>query len=60
MTPENGKAGQPTGVSLAAIDRAMQGGLGLHILPSLVDHARYRRDGDRDRLVLTRAVAAGE
>ena len=36
------------------------GGLGLHILRSLVDHARYRRDGDRNRLVLTRAIAWGE
>jgi hypothetical protein len=29
-------------------------------LRSLVDHARYRRDGDRNRLVLTRAIAWGE
>ena len=32
------------------------GGLGVHILRSLVDHARYRREGDRNHLVLRRSV----
>jgi uracil-DNA glycosylase/anti-sigma regulatory factor (Ser/Thr protein kinase) len=34
------------------------GGLGLHIVRSLVDHARYFRSGDRNHLVLARAVSA--
>jgi anti-sigma regulatory factor (Ser/Thr protein kinase) len=32
------------------------GGLGLHILRSLVDHARYRREGGRNHLVLRRSI----
>ena len=32
------------------------GGLGLHILRSLVDHARYRRKADRNHLFLRRSV----
>jgi serine/threonine-protein kinase RsbW len=34
------------------------GGLGLHILRSLVEHARYRRKGDRNHLVLKRSIAS--
>ncbi len=33
------------------------GGLGLHILRSLVDEARYRREGGRNRLTLVRKPA---
>jgi serine/threonine-protein kinase RsbW len=33
------------------------GGLGLHIMRSLVDEARYRRDGGRNRLTLVRRLA---
>jgi serine/threonine-protein kinase RsbW len=32
------------------------GGIGLNIVRSLVDHARYRREGDRNHLVLRRSV----
>jgi anti-sigma regulatory factor (Ser/Thr protein kinase) len=32
------------------------GGLGLRILRSLADDARYSRDGDRNHLVLTRKI----
>ncbi|HUC72113.1 MAG TPA: ATP-binding protein [Stellaceae bacterium] len=35
----------------------MVGGLGLHIVRSLVDGARYRRDGDRNQLTLVRRLA---
>jgi serine/threonine-protein kinase RsbW len=34
------------------------GGLGLHILRSLVDHAWYRRDGDGNHLVLSRSIGS--
>jgi anti-sigma regulatory factor (Ser/Thr protein kinase) len=33
------------------------GGLGLHILRSLAGDARYSRDGDRNRLVISRSIA---
>jgi anti-sigma regulatory factor (Ser/Thr protein kinase) len=36
------------------------GGLGLPIVRSLVDDARYSRDGDRNRLVLTRKIVRDE
>jgi len=36
------------------------GGLGLPILRSLVDDARYSRDGDRNHLVLTRKIVHDE
>jgi len=36
------------------------GGLGLRILRSLVDDARYSRDGDRNHLVLTRKIVHDE
>ena len=32
------------------------GGLGLHIVRSLVHAARYRREGDRNHLVLSRSI----
>src|SRR5882724_11766827 len=33
------------------------GGLGIHIVRSLVDHARYRRQGSRNHLHLVRHIA---
>jgi anti-sigma regulatory factor (Ser/Thr protein kinase) len=42
-----------------AADRPI-GGLGLAILRSLVDDARYSRDGDRNHLVLTRKIVHDE
>jgi len=46
----------PPDLDLAAGDRPI-GGLGLHILRSLVDDARYSRDRDRNRLVLIRTIS---
>jgi serine/threonine-protein kinase RsbW len=45
----------PPDLDLPLADRPI-GGLGLHILRSLVDHARYSRDGDRNHLVLVRTI----
>lgn len=42
-------------LDLPAADRPI-GGLGLHLLRSFVDHARYSRDSGRNRLVLTRNI----
>jgi serine/threonine-protein kinase RsbW len=36
------------------------GGLGLHILRSLVEHARYRREGDLNHLVLRRFIGSSD
>lgn len=36
------------------------GRLGLHIVRSLVDDARYARDGDRNQLVLVRKIARSD
>ena len=41
-----------------AADERGIGGLGIHIVRSLVHQARYRRDGDRNHLHLVRRVAA--
>jgi serine/threonine-protein kinase RsbW len=46
----------PPDLDLPIADRPI-GGLGLHIIRSLVDEARYRREGDRNHLVLVRALA---
>lgn len=35
------------------------GGLGVHLVRSLMDEVRYRRDGDRNRLTLVKRVVAG-
>jgi anti-sigma regulatory factor (Ser/Thr protein kinase) len=63
LTIEFNDDGPPFDPLLAAapdVDRPVAdrpiGGLGLHILRSLVHHARYRREGDRNQLVLRRSV----
>jgi len=63
LTIEFSDDGPPFDPLLAAtpdLDRLIAdrpvGGLGLHILRSLVDHARYRREGDRNHLVLRRSI----
>jgi anti-sigma regulatory factor (Ser/Thr protein kinase) len=40
----------------AGEERAI-GGLGIHLVRSLVDQARYRREGDRNHLRLVRRIA---
>ena len=63
LTIEFSDDGPPFDPLLAAspdLDRPVAdrpiGGLGLHILRSLVDHAQYRREGDRNHLILRRSV----
>jgi anti-sigma regulatory factor (Ser/Thr protein kinase) len=46
----------PPALDLPISERPI-GGLGLHLLRTLVDHARYCRDGGRNRLVLMRKMA---
>ncbi len=41
-----------------AADERGIGGLGIHIVRSLVHQARYRRDGDRNHLHLMRRTAS--
>jgi serine/threonine-protein kinase RsbW len=47
--------GAPPDLDQPAANRRI-GGLGLHIVRSLVDRARYSRDGGRNHLVLTRTI----
>ena len=44
----------------AAGDERAIGGLGIHIVRSLVDQARYRREGGRNHLHLIRHIAPAE
>ena len=52
-------------LTVAAPDRAAAlaergvGGLGIHFVRSLMSEVAYRRIGDRNRLVLTKALVAG-
>jgi serine/threonine-protein kinase RsbW len=46
----------PPDLDLPVANRPI-GGLGLHVLRSLVDHARYNRDCERNRLVLIRTIS---
>jgi anti-sigma regulatory factor (Ser/Thr protein kinase) len=63
LTIEFSDDGPPFDPLLAAapdLDRPIAdrpiGGLGLHIVRSLVHAARYRREGDRNQLVLRRSI----
>ncbi len=49
----------PSALDLPVADRPI-GGLGLHLLQSLVDHFRYSRDSGRNRLVLIRNIVRSE
>ena len=61
---DDGRPFDPLTESLPDLDEPVAkrriGGLGLRILRSLVDDARYSRDGARNHLVLTRNVAHPE
>jgi serine/threonine-protein kinase RsbW len=57
---DNGPPFDPLLAATPDLDRPIAdrpiGGLGLRIVRSLVDHARYKREGDRNHLVLRRSV----
>jgi anti-sigma regulatory factor (Ser/Thr protein kinase) len=61
---DDGRPFDPLSQPLPDVDqpagKRRTGGLGLKILRSLVDEARYSRDGDRNRLVLTRNILHDE
>lgn len=49
-------ASQPPNLD-APTDERPVGGLGIHMVRKLVDEARYVREGNRNRLMLTRLIA---
>jgi anti-sigma regulatory factor (Ser/Thr protein kinase) len=61
---DDGRPFDPLAKPLPDLDRPaaerLSGGLGLPILRSLADDARYSRDGDRNHLVLIRKIVRDE
>lgn len=61
---DSGRAFDPTTLSPpdtdASLDERPVGGLGIHLVRSMVDGMEYRRDGERNRLTLTMVVGAAE
>jgi serine/threonine-protein kinase RsbW len=59
---DDGRPFDPLGLAAPDLDKAGEdrpiGGLGIHIVRSLVDEARYRRAGRRNRLRLIRQIGS--
>jgi anti-sigma regulatory factor (Ser/Thr protein kinase) len=60
---DDGRAFDPLSVAPPDLDIDAEsrgiGGLGLHIVRSIMDEVQYRRDGDRNQLVMRKSTADG-